>query len=64
MIHPKDKTTAMLSALNDGLEAQVVDNCRSTKEMAHLFRHVSTQERIILLCLFLNHETQISQTAE
>ena len=54
----------MLSALNDELEAQVVDNCRSTKEMAHLFRHVSTQERIILLCLFLNHETQISQTAE
>ena len=26
MIHPKDKTTAMLSALYDGLEAQVVDD--------------------------------------
>ena len=25
--HPKDKTTAMLSALCDGLEAQVVDDC-------------------------------------
>ena len=31
VIHPKDKTTAMLSALYDGLEAQVVDDCRSTK---------------------------------
>ena len=26
VIHPKDKTTAMLSALYDGLEAQVVDD--------------------------------------
>ena len=49
VIHPKDKTTAMLSALYDGLEAQVVDDCRSTKEMGHLLRHVSTQERIMLL---------------
>lgn len=31
VIHPKDKTTAMLSALYDGQEAQVVDDCRSTK---------------------------------
>lgn len=30
VIHPKDKTTAMLSALYDGLEAQVVTDCRST----------------------------------
>lgn len=49
VIHPKDKTTAMLSALYDGLEAQVVDNYRSTKEMGHLLHHVSTQERIMLL---------------
>ena len=27
VIHPKDKSTAMLSALYDGLEAQVVDDC-------------------------------------
>ena len=39
----------MLSALYDGLEAQVVDNYRSTKEMGHLLHHVSTQERIMLL---------------
>lgn len=49
IIHPKDKTTAMLSALYDGLEAQVVDDYRSTKEMTNLLHHVSTQERILLL---------------
>ena len=49
VIHPKDKTTAMLSALYDGLEAQVVDDCRSTKEMGRLLHHISTQERIMLL---------------
>ena len=49
VIHPKDKTTAMLSALYDGLEAQVIDNYRSTKEMGRLLHHVSTQERIMLL---------------
>ena len=49
VIHPKDKTTAMLSALYDGLEAQVVADCRSTKEMGHLLHYVSTQERIMFL---------------
>ena len=49
VIHPKDKTTAMLSALYDGLEAQVVADCRSTKEMGHLLHYVSMQERIMLL---------------
>ena len=46
VIHPKDKTTAMLSALYDGLEAQVVADYRTTKEMGRLLHHVSTQERI------------------
>lgn len=49
VIHPKDKTTAMLSALYDGLGAQIVADCCSTKEMEHLLHHVSHQERIILL---------------
>lgn len=49
VIHPKDKTTAMLSALYDGLEAQVVADYRTTKEMGHLLHHVSTQERIMLV---------------
>ena len=49
VIHPKDKTMAMLSALYDGLEAQVVTDYRTTKEMGRLLHHVSTQERIMLL---------------
>ena len=49
VIHPKDKTTAMLSALYEGLEAQVVADNHSTKEVGHLLHHVSTQERIMLL---------------
>ena len=49
VIHPKDKTTAMLSSLYDGLEAKVVADCRSTKEMGHLLHYVSTQERIMFL---------------
>ena len=36
VIHPKDKTTAMLSALYDGQEAQVVDDYRSTNTMARM----------------------------
>ena len=49
VIHPKDKSTAMLSALYDGLEAQVVIDYRTTKAMGHLLHHASTQERIMLL---------------
>ena len=49
VIHPKDKTTAMLSALYDGLEAQVVADYRTTKEMGRLLHYVSTLERIMLL---------------
>ena len=49
VIHRKDKTTAMLSALFDGLDAQVVADYRTTTEMGHLLHHVSTQERIMLL---------------
>lgn len=49
VIHPKDKTTSMLSALYDGQEAQVVDGYRSTKDTERLLHHVSRQERIMLL---------------
>lgn len=49
VIHPKDKTTAMLSALYEGLGARGIDDCRSTKEVGRLLHHVSTQERIMLL---------------
>lgn len=49
VIHPRDKTTAMLSALYDRLSAHVVDDLRSTKEISHLLHHTSAQERIMLL---------------
>lgn len=49
VIHPKDKTTSMLTALYEGLDAKVVsDNC-FTKEMSRLLHRVSSQERIMLL---------------
>lgn len=47
VIHPKDKTTAMLSALYDGLGAKLVDDNRSIKEIGHLLHHVSKQELIM-----------------
>ena len=49
VIHPKDKTTAMLSALYDGLEAQVVIDDRSKRAIGHLLHHVPPQERVMLL---------------
>lgn len=49
VIHPKDKTTAMLSALYDQLGAHVVNTLCTTKEMERMLHHVSSQERIMLL---------------
>ena len=49
VIHPKDKTTAMISALYDGLEEQVVTDYRKTKKMESMLQNVSTQERIMFL---------------
>ena len=49
VIHPSDTTTAMLSILYKGMEAEVITDYRSTKEMGHLLHHISTQERIMLL---------------
>lgn len=49
VIHPKDKTTSMLSALYDGMEAQVINDYHSTKDIGHLLHRTSPQERIMLL---------------
>jgi len=49
VIHPNDKTTAMLSALYEEQEARVVDDSRSTKDIGRLLHHVCPQERIMLL---------------
>ena len=49
VVHPKDKTTSVPSALYEGTDANVISGNCSKKEMEHLLHHVSTQERIMLL---------------
>lgn len=49
VVHPKDRTTSLLSILYEGMEANIISNKCSNKEMEHLLHHVSTQERIMLL---------------
>ena len=49
VVHPKDKTTSVPSALYEGKDANVISGNCSKKEMEHLLHHVSTQERIMLL---------------
>ena len=49
VVHPKDRTTSVLSTLYEGKDANVIScNC-SNKEIEHLLHHVSSQERIMLL---------------
>ena len=66
VIHPKDRTTAMLSALYEGQDARVIDTSCTTKEMERLLHHVSSQERIMLLGhgsdqgLFFRHDDTAS----
>lgn len=49
VIHPKDRTTEMLSILYKGLEAKLIESDFSNKEMGHLLHHTSPSERIMLL---------------
>ena len=49
VIHPKDRTTAVLQVLYGGLEAQVVIGDCSNREMGHLLHHTNMEERIMLL---------------
>lgn len=49
VIHPKDKTIAMLSVLYVGLSATVIEDNRTSKEVRHLLHHASSQERVMLL---------------
>ena len=49
----------MLSALYDGLEAQVVADCRSTKEMGHLMHHVPIVD---LAPAYFHKQTQYCET--
>ena len=49
VIHPKDKTTDMLRALYNGLDARVLDQSCSNREVKDALNHASCQERILLL---------------
>lgn len=49
VIHPKDKTTAMLATLYEGLNAQVFTDNLSANAVGRLLHHVSSRERILLL---------------
>lgn len=49
VIHPKDRTTAMLSTLYEGLDTQVINGFCSTKGISRLLNHLSAHEPIMLL---------------
>lgn len=49
VIHPKDKTTSMLSILYEGLEHTRVDQSNSKKEVCHILNHIPCHKRIMLL---------------
>lgn len=49
VIHPQDRTTAVLQVLYEGLEAQVVAGDCSNREMGHLLHHANAHGRIMLL---------------
>ncbi len=49
VIHPKDRTTVVLSVLYEGTESRIFDQSSSNREIESLLRHCSRQERIMLL---------------
>lgn len=49
VIHPKDKTTAMLAALCEGEQVRLLDQTFSKAEINHHLHHTSRSERIMLL---------------
>lgn len=49
VIHPKDKTTAVLSGLYEGLEVELLDNTCNNSTIKHRLNHTPQHERIMLL---------------
>lgn len=49
VIHPMDRTTAMLSALYEGTEARVLDESYSNADIRHALNRVVSSERIMML---------------
>lgn len=49
VIHPKDRTTAVLSLLYEGLEVKLMDQSANSAQIKKILNHTSQQERIMLL---------------
>jgi len=49
VIHPKDRTTAVLRLLYEGLGVRTASRNYSNREMGHLLHHTPAGERIMLL---------------
>ena len=49
VIHPKDRTTAVLAGLYEGLEVRLLDNSHPNGVIEHHLYHTSNNERIMLL---------------
>lgn len=54
VIHPKDRTTTMLSTLYEGMNATVVDQSMSNREIERTLHHCPKSERI----MFLGHGSE------
>ena len=49
VIHPKDRTTTVLSLLYEGLEVKLMDQSANSAQIKKILNHTSQQERIMLL---------------
>ena len=49
VVHPKDKTTAVLAHLYAGCEARIVDQHHTNKEVRHFLNHAHPFEYLMLL---------------
>lgn len=49
VIHPKDRTTSFLSVLYEGMDAKVLDQSASKREIERALHHQPPHERIMLL---------------
>lgn len=49
VIHPKDKTTTVLSLLYEGMEVRLLDQTSNSAEIKRTLNHTPKQERIMLL---------------
>ena len=49
MIHPKDKTTTVLSLLYEGMEVRLLDQSSNSAIIRRVLNHIPRKERIMLL---------------